>query len=137
MRLAALSSALIGAFATCAHADDIPPCPSPAGISAVVLPDGVTPAVQQTLRQKLGDIALPGERFDVTDIVMTGKTRRFIFVWNSGTKWLVATEHGGRGYNDPIYLYNVSGDGKSASLVATRIAFPGDVCSVASDLIGG
>ena len=135
MKVLTLSSVLIGALASSAHADNIPTCPTPSGVVAVGLPDGVAPPVRRALQEKFGDIVLPGQQFDATDIVMTGKNRRFIFVWNSGAKWLVATEHGGRGYNDPIYLFNVGDDGKSASLVATQITYPGGVCSVAFSLI--
>src|SRR5690348_13328826 len=79
-----------------AKADYIAPCPVPPGVVSVPLPGGLPPA----LRDEIGDIALPNQDFDATDVVMTGRRVRFIFVWNKGSRWLVATEHGGRGYYD-------------------------------------
>jgi hypothetical protein len=118
-----------------ARADTIAPCP--AGVTAVQLPDGIAPALQQALHSAVGDIVLPNQQFDAADTGMSGKSRRFIFVWNIGRKWIVATEHGGIGYNDPVFAYDLSGDGKIATLVATRIAFPPSVCSTASALARG
>jgi hypothetical protein len=47
----------------------------------------------------------------------------------------VATEHGGRGYNDPIFAYDVSEDGQDATFVAERIAIPQTICHTASGLL--
>lgn len=39
-------------------------------------------------------------------------------VLRRGTRYLIATEHGGRGYNNPIYVYEVDHNGKTAALVS-------------------
>jgi hypothetical protein len=113
----------------------VAPCPIPAGVTSVPIPEGVPSVLQSALRSSLGDIALPGEKFDATDIVQTGRRRRFLFAWNLGNRWIVATEHGGRGYNNPIFAYDIGDDGKTASLVETRIANPWTVCVTASKLM--
>lgn len=89
----------------------------------------------QALKERIGEVAPPGATFDATDVVMTGQNRRLIFVWNLGRKWIVATEHGGRGYNDPIFAYDLDQDGGRATLVQERIAFPDTVCSTAASLL--
>jgi hypothetical protein len=122
------------ALSPMAHADTIPSCSAPTGVTTVDLPSGIAPAVLKALHDKIGDIALPGQPFDATDTETTGKSRRFIFVWHTGSKWIVATEHGGRGYSDPIFLYNLSDDGKTASRVGTRLAFHNGICADAVSL---
>jgi hypothetical protein len=87
------------------------------------------------LREHIGELAEPGTKFDATDVVVTGRNRRLIFVWYLGKRWIVATEHGGRGYNDPIFAYDLSQDGQSATLVQESIAFPKTVCSTASSML--
>jgi len=116
---------LITAFA---RADDIAPCTPPEEMSSASIPDGVPPALQD----QLGQIALPGAQFDATDIVSTGLSRRYIFVWHRESRWIVATEHGGRGYNDPILVYDLSADGKVAKLVRRLISEPSAVCTDAA-----
>jgi hypothetical protein len=66
------------------------------------------------------------------DVVVTGHNRRLIFIWSRGDRWVIATEHGGRGYNDPIFAYAVSSDGLKATLLAERTAYPDTVCSTVS-----
>jgi hypothetical protein len=51
------------------------------------------------------------------------------------SRWIVATERGGRSYNDPIFAYDVSLDGSTATPVAQRIAFPSTVCATAFALL--
>jgi hypothetical protein len=110
-----------------ARADDIAPCPAPEGMTSASIPEDVPEALQA----KLGKIALPGAQFDATDIVITGINRRYIFAWQKGNRWIVATEHGGIGYNDPILIYDMSADGKVATLVQRLISAPQTVCSYA------
>jgi hypothetical protein len=97
--------------------------------------NGAPPALLRALKQRVGELVPPGERFDATDVVVTGRDRRLIFIWTVGTRWIVATEHGGLGYNDPIFAYDLSQDGRDATLMAERIAFPHSVCSTASELL--
>ena len=66
-------------------------CPVPPGAVQIAIPSGLPPA----LRDAMSDIALPGEPFDTTDVFVKGhKHGRYIFVWNAGTRWIVATEQG-------------------------------------------
>jgi hypothetical protein len=58
-----------------------------------------------------------------------------IFIWSRGDRWVIATEHGGRGYNDPIFSYAVSSDGLKATLLVERAAYPDTVCSTAEELL--
>jgi hypothetical protein len=93
-------------------------------MASVSIPDGVP----EGLRSRLGTIALPGAQFDATDVVRTGIGQRYIFVWRRDNHWIVATEQGGRGYNDPIMAYDLSDDGQ-ASLVQRTISAPSLVCA--------
>jgi len=129
-----LSCTLLSTAALIAPAkgDYIPPCAAPSGVSVRTSLAAAPPAVVQALTGRIGELVEPGARFDATDVVITGRNRRLIFVWNSGARWIVATEHGGRGYNDPIFVYDLTADGRSATFVAERIAFPETVCTVAS-----
>lgn len=113
---------LISGFA---RGDDIAPCPPPEGMTSASIPNDVPEALQA----KFGKIALPGAQFDATDIVGTGISRRYIFAWHRENHWIVATEHGGRGYNDPLLAYDLSADGNAATLVRRRISGPSTVCS--------
>jgi hypothetical protein len=115
--------------------DEIPTCHIPTGVQATDKQDGTPSALRAALKQKLGDMVPPKAPFDATDVVWTGHNRRLIFIWNLADRWIIATEHGGRGYNDPIFVYTVSPDGQKATLLAERIAFPNSVCSVAEELL--
>ena len=92
-------------------------------------------ALRDAVKQRLGELVPTNSPFDATDVVTTGHNRRLIFFWTRGHRWVVATEHGGRGYNDPILAYDVSLDGRQASFVAERIAYPNSVCSTAEELL--
>src|SRR5208337_4506280 len=93
--------------------DSIPSCTMPNGVTSTSLTDA-PPALARALRDHIGEIAAPGTSFDPTDVVVTGRDRRLIFIWHSGRRWIVATEHGGRGYNDPIFAYDLSDDQRNA-----------------------
>ena len=73
---------MVGALAVAAsvvpaRAAEIRDCPAPPGAVNVALPSGLPPA----LRDAMGDIALPGEPFDSSDVhVKAHKYRRYIFV---------------------------------------------------------
>jgi hypothetical protein len=53
------------------------------------------------LGNAVGNIVAPGEKFDATDIVISGHSRGLILVWNIGREWIVATELRGLADNDP------------------------------------
>lgn len=131
--VAAIVSLILASSVCLAKADYIPPCTPPQGVVSVPL-ERVPPALMQALRNNVGEIVGPGEKFDATDVVWTGRSRRFIFVWSAGKRWIVATEHGGLGYNDPVFVYHLGEDERSAVLMAQEIAFPNNVCAVASGL---
>jgi len=117
-----------------ARADYIPPCALPNGVASTSL-DSAPPVLWPALREHVGELVPPGGEFDATDVYVTGKSRRLIFVWNVGRRWIVATEHGGRGYNDPIFAYDLSEDSQTATLVQERVAFPGSVCTIATGML--
>lgn len=118
-----------------ARADDIRPCSPPTGATEVAYETDVPPGLRTALARDVGDIVLAGAPFDATDVVVTGRHRRLIFVWHRGSRWIVATERGGRGYSAPVFAYDVSPDGSAATPVARRIAFPSTVCATALALL--
>ncbi len=122
-----------------ARADIAPACAAPAGVTEVAFGD-VPAAIRKALAEQTGDMALPGQPFNVGDVAQSvnGKTlpfRRGLFAWNRGTRWVIATEHGGRGYNDPVYAFDAGGDGKRVKLVGSKTAFPKTVCAAAAALL--
>jgi len=122
----------MAASATPAQAT-IADCPAPPGAIKVALPSGLPPA----LRDAMGDIALPGEPFNAIDIYVKGQpNRRHLFVWNIGSRWIVATEQGGIALRSAIFVYDLGKDGKIATLIDQRIGFPSDVCAAATKLAG-
>lgn len=118
-----------------AWADTIPSCPLAQGVEERSIDDGVPSVLRDALAEKIGTFALPGERFDSTDIVMTGQNRRLIFVRVHGTRWVIATEHGGRGYNDPVLAYDVDPGGSPAKLVGEQTAVPETLCVTTEKLL--
>jgi hypothetical protein len=130
---AAVALLLVAALVVLARADYFPPCAPPQHVVLVPLKQ-VPRALMEALRENLGEIVAPGEIFDATDVVLTGRNRRFIFFWRDGKKWIVATEHGGFAYNNPIFLYHLGESERKAVLTAQKIAFPKTVCAVASEL---
>ena len=54
--------------------------------------------------------------------MMIGRNRRFAFFWKADNKWIVATEHGGFAYNNPIFRYDLGGDDQKAVLTAQAIS---------------
>jgi hypothetical protein len=130
-----LSASLHGTRIRAVAFDVIPPCPVPADAVAFSDLTKVPSALRDALKTRLGELVSPKARFDATDVVITGHNRRLIFVWSRTGKWVVATEHGGLGYNDPILAYAVSPDGQQATLLAERVAYPKSVCSTAEQLL--
>ncbi len=129
-----ISLAAVGA----ARADVIPACAVPVG-AAMVGFDQLPAAVRKALAQKTGPMAMPGQPFNVSDVV-TSETRRLpfsrgIFVWSRGTRWVVATEHGGIGYGDPVYVFDAIADHKRVVLTTSKVATPTTVCATALDLL--
>jgi hypothetical protein len=107
-------------------------CPVPPGAVEIAVPSGLPTA----LRHALPDIALPGEPFDSTDVyVKDRKHRRYIFVWNIGTWWIVAMEQGGIALRAAIFTYELGKGGKAAVLTDESMTFPESACAAASKLL--
>ena len=121
------------ASAALAQADATRDCPAPPGAVKVALPSGL-PAV---LRKAMGNIALPGEPFTEIDVYVKGQpNRRYIFVWNIGTRWIVAVEQGGIALRSAIFVYDLGKDGKTPTLINEPIGFMNNVCGAATKLAG-
>lgn len=119
------------ATATPAQAAAIQGCPAPPGAIKVTLPSGLPAA----LREKMGNIALPGQPFNALDIYVKGQpNRRYIFVWAIGSRWIVATEVGGIALRAEVDTYDLGNDSKTATLIDNRITFPSNVCALATRL---
>lgn len=111
----------------------IPDCPAPAGAAKAALPSGLPAA----LRDKMGKVALPGEAFNTIDVYVKGQpNRRYIFVWNIGARWIVATEVGGIALRAAVSMYDLGNDGKTAKLLDERMTSPTYACAVATKLAG-
>lgn len=115
--------------------DAIPGCRLPVGVVSHSDQEEMPASLRKAVKQKLGDLVSPNAPFDATDVVKTGHNRRLIFIWVRGNIWVVATEHGGRGYNDPILAYTVEPRGMQPKLLAERVAYPNSVCSTAAELL--
>jgi hypothetical protein len=131
-----------GSRATATHAgsaglrfDDIPSCHLPAGATARSDEKDMPAPLRDAVKKKLGYLAPPNVPFDATDVVTTGHNRRLIFIWARGNVWVVATEHGGRGYNDPILAYQLDPRDLKVTLIAERIAVPKTVCATSEELL--
>jgi hypothetical protein len=122
------------AYAIPAQAAAIEDCPVPPGTIKVELPLGLPPALGKAMGN---NIALPGEPFDATDVVVKGhKSSRYIFVWNIGKRWIVATEQGGIALRAMVFVYELRKEGTTAALIEKRITFPQSVCGDATGLAG-
>jgi hypothetical protein len=86
-------------------------------------------------KANIGELVPPGGEFDATDAVAVGRDRRLIFVWNAGRRWVVATENGGIGYNNPMFAFDLNQGSPIATPVAERFAVPRTVCPTANDLL--
>jgi hypothetical protein len=115
--------------------DVIPVCRLPKGTASFTDQTDMPVALRDAVKQKLGELVSPNSPFDATDVVRTGHNRRLIFIWAREYRWVVATEHGGRGYNDPIFAYQVSPDGQQVKLIAERTTVPDSVCLTAEELL--
>jgi hypothetical protein len=133
--LAALLILFLRASVLSAWADDIAPCPLPRGVVSASLEHGTPQAVLRALKEQVGEIVPPGGKFDATDVITYGRNRRVIFIWNSGRRWIVATERGGIAYGDPIFAFDLPAADGIAILVQQRDAIPLTVCSTATRLL--
>lgn len=123
----------MAATAIPAQAAAIQDCPPPPGVTKVALPSGLPAA----LSDKMGDVALPGEPFNAIDVYIKGvPNRRYLYVWNTGNRWVVAMEQGGIALRARVVVYDLSQDGKTATLIDNRMTSRGSVCAVATKMAG-
>jgi hypothetical protein len=134
--IAALAAAAAFAAPLGARPDTIPPCPPPAGVVSATLSDGHAPAaLVKALRDQLGPMAGPGERFNATDVVTPGDLgRRFILLWGLGPRWVIAYEQGGIAYYNEAVAFQFSGT--NATKIGEKQAEPPTICAAAHALIG-
>jgi hypothetical protein len=138
MVCAATAIVFVTKIATPASGEVNPACPAPYGVSVISRLDDAPPALARALTDRVGEIAPVGAEFHPTDVHIIGETaksRRLIFIWSLGNRWVVATERGGVGYNNPIFAFDVASDGLSAAFVGERVTFPDSLCATASSLL--
>lgn len=94
-----------------ALADEVSSCSAPEGVNLRAFPDEIPAGIMKFLDGPRWDLARPGEPFNSTDIAVPGrKWRRVMFAWESGRRWIIATERGGRGYNNPVLVFDQVAD---------------------------
>lgn len=114
----------------------VPPCRLPPnGVSVVSRLDDAPAPLVQALTEHVGEVVPAGALFDTTDVIVFGRNRRLIFIWNRGTRWVVATEHGGIGYNDLVFAFEVNQNDGKAILLREEVAFRSTLCTTASALL--
>jgi hypothetical protein len=90
------------------------PCPVPRGFISVALRS----ALPAPLQKMFEHAAMPGENFNTTDNGIPGEG--LLFVWNKGNLWIVASGHGGIAFFLAVQVFQIAGDGKSASDITPR-----------------
>jgi hypothetical protein len=117
-------------------ADEIQSCRVLAsGVSVMTRLDEAPASLVRASTERVGEVVPPDAAIDTTDVVTIGKNRRLVFIWNRGTGWVVATEHGGRVWNYPVFTFDIDRDG-NAMLVQTEAAYFNTMCETASSLLG-
>jgi hypothetical protein len=135
-RVAVVSLLLVMLRVAYVMANPTPACMPPS--QAVPVPFEHVPTILlRSLKERLGEIAAPGESFNATDVVWFDNVpgRRFLFFWTADRRWVIATERGGFSLYNPIFLYELGGDERKADLIAEKDASANTACEVASDLI--
>ena|ERR1700722_5321556 len=133
-----LLAAAILVSASLAVAVSTKDCPLPAGAQEAAYPDDIPQSVLQEFRVHVPKIAGIGERFSATDVVTANlPSRRLIFVRHLGPKWVIAYEHGGRGYHEHVIAYLLDAANGDANLTFNIVALPETVCRAASSWLTG
>jgi hypothetical protein len=131
--VAILSIAIVASWA---EADVIPPCRVlPNGVSVISGLDDAPPSLAQAVTERVGEVVPAGEMFDSADVRVTGKNLRLIFIWNLGTRWVVAIEHGGWAQNNLVFAFEIREHDHKAVLVQGSEAIPGSLCATGSRLL--
>jgi hypothetical protein len=119
--------ALLSATAvSCGHVDKIAPCPPPPGVTAVSLPDGLAKPVR-IASASLTDPNIPLD-FDAADVVETG-TWHFVFAWQAGIRWIVATDNSGT-YS--LFVFDVKDNARMPTLIQAGSSTPEALCREAT-----
>ena len=128
--LVALFCGALTEFAICpaAWVNDMPAREVPRGVTVISASHALPPTVLAALHAQIWTIAPVWPLFDAADVAFWGVNRRFIFVWQHGNQWVIATKRGGQAHNQPILLFTTGSEGKTVIFVKQRIAAPGTVC---------
>ena len=116
------------------HSSDtcVPKDPS---VRTLRYPNEIPEAVLRALKGH-DAISPPGGAFNATDVVEEGvPDRRVLFAWNRGTRYLIATEQGGRSHTYPIFVYEVDQKNNTATLVSEQTPIAISRCESANSLI--
>lgn len=125
---AAVAAALPGILRA-APAAEVPPCLVLPPVEEVA-PGDMPPLLRSALAREVGPFALPGQDFDLTDVVRTGVRRRLLWLRRRGTRWIAVFERGGHGYDNPFAVYEMGLDGQSIAGVRGGVAYPASVCQI-------
>jgi len=123
-------------LAISAHSGDA--CiPKDSHVKALSYPNDIPGVLLEVLTNHVGEIAPPRGMFNPSDVIRKGiPDRRVMFVWNRGTRYVIASEHGGIGYNNPIFLYEVDQKNNTATLISEQIAdSDAAICKLSNSLI--
>jgi hypothetical protein len=133
MKLIALAATFI--FGGPTFAQGPPKCPATAAITSVTRLEKLPAPVREALQAKVQGIVDSTQPFDATDVVQHGaRFNRFAFAWTHDNQWIIATEHGGFVYSNPVYIINWKLGEPTAQVSAQEIAFRGDLCETVNSL---
>ncbi len=105
-----------------------PTCPIPPHVRSFHSLSALPPQIRTALFEKTKDIVDANQPFDTTDVVMHGAHfNRFAFAWHGNGRWIVATEHGGIAYYNPIYVLTLPPQPTGGPLVS----YPARIVKVA------
>lgn len=99
-----------------------------------VAPADAPKAVQFVMTRDLGRFALPGQAFDDHDVVVTGMSRRLVWLRRRDTRWVVAVEVGGKAPFEAVIAYEMGYDGSIIAIRQER-AFPATICQITERML--
>lgn len=117
-------------------AHDFAPCFPPNSVEARSFPDEIPSLLLKALTERYGSFVRAGEDFNEFDVRLANRSdRRIIFVWQWADRWVFATEHGGRAYNNPVLVYQLDSQAEKATFLKEDIAYVPTVCDTAKKWI--